>query len=397
MAQGDAEVILDFGIFRVNGGGAAQGVERLVVFFLAEFQIAECGKIVGIVGALNDGGLDVFLRVGQFVLLQLDGREVRQREAVVLVAVENLLVVRFRLIKFVPGEMLLRGGDEFGGTGGQFVDGFSDRLNLARLRHGLAEQRQFLRRVGNRLRLVHGQPRAQRFHLVIERGDLGGDGVVFAAGIFSAHRVELRHQFIALLRKAADARLKGGDVRLRGIRKLRELVFQRQFFERGHGGGGFQGQNLGAGRLQFSRQLVHFWRIRRRRVQRRNLVPQLQIFRAQRGERIQIPGGLQTLPQFFIFHHELFRAGLFLQKFPFEFRQILPRLIDGIGVRDDDFFRHRDGRRGPAGFQQIVFLHQLADLLLRGGEFARVNRRRLRRERLLEPGLECFIFRLLRL
>src|ERR1035437_7782865 len=136
VAQGDAEVILDFGIFRVNGGGAAQGVERLVVFFLAKFQIAERGKIVGIVGALDDGGFDVFLRVGQFVLLQLDGRKVRQREAVVLVAVENFLVVRCRLIEFAPGKMLLRGGDEIGGTGGQFMDGFSDRFNRPGLRPG---------------------------------------------------------------------------------------------------------------------------------------------------------------------------------------------------------------------------------------------------------------------
>ena len=56
VAQGDAEIIFNLRILRVKFRGAAQGVERLVIFFLAEFQVAERRKIVGVVGILRDGG-----------------------------------------------------------------------------------------------------------------------------------------------------------------------------------------------------------------------------------------------------------------------------------------------------------------------------------------------------
>src|SRR5207249_3083906 len=40
-AEGEAEKVLDLRILGIKFGGAAEGVEGIVVFFLAEFQLAE--------------------------------------------------------------------------------------------------------------------------------------------------------------------------------------------------------------------------------------------------------------------------------------------------------------------------------------------------------------------
>ncbi len=65
--------------------------------------------------------------------LQFNRGQVRQRDAVVLVALQNFLVVRLGLVEFVTGKMLLRGGDQFRGAGRHFADGFIPGIGIGRL------------------------------------------------------------------------------------------------------------------------------------------------------------------------------------------------------------------------------------------------------------------------
>ena len=183
MAQGDAEVVLDFRVVRVKLRGAGQGVQRVVIFLLAELEVAEGGQVVGVVGALHERGADVLVRVVQLALLQLDGGEVGERDAVVLVAVEDFQVVRLGRVELLRGKMRLRGGDQFGGAGGHLGNGFLFAVGIGRRRHDGIEQGHLLGRVGRGRRLIRSQPGTQDGHLGVQRGKLGGIVNGFAAGI----------------------------------------------------------------------------------------------------------------------------------------------------------------------------------------------------------------------
>ena len=197
MTQGYAEVILYLRIVRINLRGAAQGLERIVIFFLTELEIAEGRKIVGIVGRLRERGQNVLLGFGEFALLQFNRGQIGERDAVVLVVIENLDVVRLRRVIFLMHEMRLRGRHQLRRASGHFVNGFFFGIRIGRRHDGGLEQRQFLRRVGHRRGLRYGQPGAQRQHFVVQGGKLCG---VFFAGIFLVRQRQFFDQIIPVLR-----------------------------------------------------------------------------------------------------------------------------------------------------------------------------------------------------
>ena len=254
MAQGNTEVILNLRIVRINLRGAAQGFERVVIFFLTELEIAERGKIVSIVGRLDERGQNVLLGFGEFALLQFNRREIGERDTVVLVVIENLDVVRLRSVIFLMHEMCLRGSDQFCGASGHFVNGFLFRIGIGRRHDGGVEQGQFLRCVRHRCGLGHGQPRAQRQHFVVQRGKLRG--VVFA-GICLVRQRQFFDQIIPILRQLANLRLVIRRVHagVGGRQSLLKFVLQRDFFQRGNLRFGLQRRHLCLRRFQIRSQL----------------------------------------------------------------------------------------------------------------------------------------------
>ena len=124
VAERDAEVILDFGILRVELRRAAQGVERVVVFALLKFQVAEHGKVVGVVWVLRDGGLKVPARRHPVCPAAFQSSPGCRHQRVVRVALEDLQVIILGLVILPGGKMPLRLGHQRRRAGGQFAHGF---------------------------------------------------------------------------------------------------------------------------------------------------------------------------------------------------------------------------------------------------------------------------------
>src|ERR1035438_5025256 len=103
LAEREAEEVLDLGIQGIERRRAAEGVDGLIVFSLAELQAAQDEEAIRVIRRESDSLLDVNLRGLEMVEVELNGGEVSQGGDIGLVLLEHLQVF---LLGFV--ELLVR-------------------------------------------------------------------------------------------------------------------------------------------------------------------------------------------------------------------------------------------------------------------------------------------------